>query len=62
MGRDVSIVSSNEAATSPTIRSIIYSDTRLDLDGRENVSFSLKANKTFIFNKETEERIYVEEQ
>ena len=62
MGRDVSIVSSNEAATSPTIRSIIYSDTRLDLDGQENVSFSLKANKTFIFNRETEERIYVEEQ
>ena len=59
MGRDVSIVSDNAAAVSPVIRSIINADNKVDMS-RENVTFSLKSHKVFIFNKETEERIYFE--
>ncbi len=59
MGRDVSVVSTNEAATSPIVRSIIDADNKVDI-ASESVTFSLKPHKTFIFNKETEERIYFE--
>ena len=51
MGRDVSIVSTNEASLNPVIRSIIYSDTRLDLSGHTEVRYDLKPIKTFIFDK-----------
>ena len=59
MGRDVSIVASNSSAATPTIRAIIPSDSGVDHCGK-SVTFSLKPYKTFIFNKETEERIYLE--
>ncbi|MGN1178410.1 MAG: ABC transporter ATP-binding protein, partial [Candidatus Ornithospirochaeta sp.] len=59
MGRDVSIVASNSSAATPTIRAIIPSDSGVDHSGK-SVTFSLKPYKTFIFNKETEERIYLE--
>ena len=57
MGRDVSIVSTSEASLNPVIRSIINADNKVDMS-KETVSYSLKAHKVFIFNKETEERIY----
>ncbi len=57
MGRDVSIVSNHESALSPVIRSIIDSDSKIDVT-KETVNYSLKPHKVFIFNKETEERIY----
>ena len=56
MGRDVSIVSKHESSLNPVVRSIINSDAKIDSEA-ETVSFSLKAHKVFIFNKETEERI-----
>ncbi len=59
MGRDSSIVSTNPASVNPTVRSIVDSDNKVD-PKQETVSYSLKPNKVFIFNKETEERIYVE--
>lgn len=59
MGRDVSVVSANEAATSTIIRSIIDADNKVDVSN-EDITFSLKPHKTFVFNKETEERIYFE--
>ncbi len=59
MGRDVSIVSSNDASLNPIIRSIINADNKVDLS-KEDITFSLKAHKVFIFNKENEERIYFE--
>ena len=58
MGRDVSIVSENAAATSPTIRSIISSDIKVD-PTRSEVRFSVKPHKIHIFNRKTEERIYI---
>ena len=57
MGRDVSIVSTNESSINPSIRSIINADNKVDT-AKECVRYSLKAHKVFIFNKETEERIY----
>ena len=59
MGRDVSIVSTNEASVNPIIRSIVDADNKINT-ASETVSFSLKPHKVFIFNKETEERMRFE--
>lgn len=56
MGRDITVVSSNPACLSPTIRSVVSSDNRLDI-ASENVRFSLKPHKVLLFDKQTEERI-----
>ena len=57
MGRDVSVVSRHENSLNPVVRSIINSDSKIDPTA-ETVSFSLKAHKVFVFDTETEERIY----
>ena len=59
MGRDVSIVSTNPASLNPVIRSIINADNKFDITA-STVSFSLKPHKVFLFDAETEERIYFE--
>ncbi len=61
MGRDVSIVSSNPAMLSPAIRSIVDADHRVDTS-LETVRFTLKSHKVFLFDHETEERIYFGDQ
>ena len=58
MGRDISILSTHPAALVETVRSIINSDQKTEL-GTSNVSFSVKPSKLFIFDKETEARIYL---
>ena len=57
MGRDVSIVSTNAASANPVVRAIVNADNKIDLTQTE-VRFNLKPHKVFIFNKETEERIF----
>ncbi len=57
MGRDVSIVCTSEASANPLIRAIINADNKVDTS-RKVVSYSLKPHKLFLFNKNTEERIY----
>ena len=57
MGRDVSVVSRHNDSLNPVVRSIINSDANIDPNAK-TVSFSLKPHKVFIFNKDTEERIY----
>ena len=57
MGRDVSVVSKHKNSLNPVVRSIINSDSKVDPNAK-TVSFSLKPHKVFVFNKETEERIY----
>lgn len=57
MGRDVSVVSTHKDSQNPIIRSIIDAGNKIDVESEE-VKFSLKPNKVFIFNKETEERIF----
>ncbi len=59
MGRDVSIVSKHACAQNEVIRSIIDADNEVD-PAALTVNFALKPNKVFLFNVETEERIYVE--
>ncbi|MCR5263216.1 MAG: ABC transporter ATP-binding protein [Clostridiales bacterium] len=59
MGRDTSVISTHAASMNTVIRSIISSENAVDT-GSETVRFSLKPKKTFIFDKETEERIYFE--
>ena len=59
MGRDVSIVSTHPASLNPVIRSIINADNKVDVTAT-NVRYNVKPHKIFIFNKETEERIYFE--
>ena len=57
MGRDISIVSKNEASLNPVIRSIINSDSKVDATSK-TVKYSLKPHKVFIFDAKTEERIH----
>ncbi len=57
MGRDVSIVSRHQDSVNPIIRSIIDADNKVDVTSK-TVSYSLKPHKVFLFNAETEERIY----
>lgn len=59
MGRDSSIVSTNDASANPIIRSIIDSDIKVD-PAAKTVKFRIKPNKIFLFSKETEERIFCE--
>ena len=59
MGRDASVVANHENALSPVIRAIISSDVKVD-SSAETIKFNVKPHKFFIFNKETEERIYFE--
>ena len=57
MGRDVSVVSTNKAALSPQIRSIIPAESKVD-ENAAAVRYRIKPYKLFLFDKETEERIY----
>ena len=59
MGRDISIVSSHEAFVGTAIRSIVDAENKLPTTG-EYVRFGLKPRKIFLFNKETEERFYLQ--
>ena len=59
MGRDVSVVSTHAASLNPIVRSIINTDIKIDATS-EFVKYSVKPHKIFVFNKETEERIYFE--
>lgn len=61
MGRDVSIVSENEAMLSPSIRSIVDADYKIDANAT-TVSYDLKPHKVFLFDIDTEERIYFGDQ
>ena len=56
MGRDVSIVSTHPSSLNPIIRSIINADNKVDVQKQE-VSYTLKPHKVFIFEKDTENRI-----
>ncbi len=58
MGRDISIIAKNDASIKPTIRFIVDAETKIE--GTE-IKVDLKPNKVFLFNKETEERLYEKE-
>lgn len=56
LGRDITIVSTNENCENAAIRAIVSSETEVDFKSEE-IRFDLKPNKVFIFDAETEERI-----
>ena len=56
MGRDISVVCTNEKCTANAIRAIISAENRVDTSS-DTVRFDLKKNKVFVFDKKTEERI-----
>ena len=56
MGRDVSVVSSHQALEGEAIRSIISAECNVK-EEEASVSFAIKPNKIYLFDKETEERI-----
>ncbi len=57
MGRDISLVIKNSASQNPALRAIIGSDTPVDVT-KKQVRFELKPQKVFLFDRETEERIF----
>ncbi len=59
MGRDISVVSSHEACSAASIRSIISAENKVELNA-EAVRFNVKPSKVFVFGKETQERIRFE--
>ena len=59
MGRDVSLVTTHQSSLNPVVRSIVDADAAKNASGI-TVSYSLKSHKVFLFNKETEERVYFE--
>ena len=59
MGRDVSVVSTHEASVNPVVRSIVDADHKIDL-AAGTIRYSIKPHKLFLFNKETEKRVYFE--
>ena len=61
MGRDISVVSSNENALSPIIRSVINSDVHIS-DNCDTVKFNIKPKKIFLFDKASGKRIYITKQ
>ena len=56
MGRDISVVAKNELCTKPTFKAIISADDKVN-PGK--VAFKVKPHKIFIFDIETDERIYI---
>ena len=56
MGRDISVVAKNELCTKPTFKAIISADDEVS-PGK--VALKVKPHKIFIFDAETDERIYI---
>lgn len=59
MGRDISVISTNDASLNPSIRSIISTENHVD-PASSIVRFSLKPHKVLLFRKDTEETISFE--
>ena len=57
MGRDISLVGTNENCTKPTFKAIISADDEVKAGA---VALKVKPHKIFIFNNETEDRIYLD--
>jgi multiple sugar transport system ATP-binding protein len=62
MGRDCSFVLTNEASQKDIVRAIVDAANRnMAPDEEGKIHFDLKPNKVFIFDANTEKRIYIEE-
>ena len=56
MGRDISVVAKNPNSAKPTFKAIISADDKVNPG---EVAFKVKPHKIFIFDIETDERIYI---
>ena len=56
LGRDISIVAKNDSCTKPTFKVIISAE---DQTAETKLCLSIKKNKMFVFDGETEQRIYL---
>jgi multiple sugar transport system ATP-binding protein len=56
LGRDLSIIAHNENCTKPSFKIIVTSD---DMNIKDNIRVGVKPNKMYIFDKTTENRIYI---
>lgn len=56
MGRDISVVAKSEWCVKSTFKAIISADDQVAIG---KVAFKVKPHKIFLFDKDTEERIYV---
>lgn len=56
MGRDISVVANNNECVKPSFRVIISSDDQVSTG---EIAFTVKPHKIFLFDGETEERIYL---
>ena len=59
MGRDASVVATHADSVNPVLRAIINSDIKID-SSADIIRFNIKPHKLFLFDKETEARIYFE--
>ena len=57
LGRDISIVARNKNCIQPTFKVIIQQD---DINFKGEIHLSILKNKLFVFDKDTEERIYLD--
>ena len=57
LGRDISIVARNKNCIQPTFKVIIQQD---DINFKGEIHLSVLKNKLFVFDKDTEERIYLD--
>ncbi len=62
MGRDVTVVSKHPMSENVEIRSIISSDIKVDAKPGDTVRFSIKPHKLFIFDRESGQRLFFEEE
>ena len=58
MGRDISVVAGHSACAGAAVRAIISAEDRPSAEA-ETVRFALKPYKVFLFDRESEERLYV---
>lgn len=57
LGRDISIVAKNDSCTKPTFKVIISAE---DQTSETKLTLAIKPNKMFVFDGETEQRIYLD--
>ena len=58
MGRDISVVAVHEASEGPSVRAVISAEQAVD-SGSSEVQFRIRPDKLFLFDRETEKRIFV---
>ncbi len=59
MGRDISVVATHPKLQAVALRAIVDADTKVDTS-KTSVAFSLKRHKVFLFDRESEQRLYFE--